>query len=63
MVLRHKVTPGEKPEEKEKWIHLVFTWSGKTLTLDIAESDRSVCSTHIMKTVVGSGADSLLLRV
>lgn len=24
----------------EKWIHLTFTWAGKTFTLDIAESDR-----------------------
>jgi hypothetical protein len=39
---RHdQVTPGERPEEKEKWIHLAFTWSGKSFTLDIAESDRS----------------------
>ena len=36
-----QVTPGERPEEKEKWIHLAFTWSGKSFTLDIAESDRS----------------------
>lgn len=59
MALCHKVIPGEKPEEKEKWIHLVFTWSGKNFTLDIAESDRSVCSTHIMG-AVGSGADTRL---
>ena len=59
MVSRHKVIPGEKLEEKEKWIHLVFTWSGKNFTLDIAESDRSVCSTHIMG-AVGSGADTRL---
>lgn len=24
----------------EKWIHLKFTWAGKTFDLDIAESDR-----------------------
>jgi ubiquitin-like domain-containing CTD phosphatase 1 len=26
----------------ERWIHLVFTWSGKPFTLDVAESDRYV---------------------
>ena len=43
---RNQVTPGEQPEEKEKWIHLAFTWSGKNFTLDIAESDRSELSVH-----------------
>ena len=41
-----QVTPGEKTEEKEQWIHLTFTWSKKNFTLDIAESDRSVCSVY-----------------
>ncbi|KZT09786.1 HAD IIID h [Laetiporus sulphureus 93-53] len=26
--------------DDERWIHLLFTWSGKPFTLDIAESDR-----------------------
>lgn len=39
-VISTEVTQGEEPEEKEKWIHLAFAWSGKNFTLDIAESDR-----------------------
>ncbi|KAL6301591.1 HAD IIID h [Sparassis latifolia] len=30
----------EPTDEAERWIHLLFTWSGKSLALDIAESDR-----------------------
>jgi len=33
-----EVTPGDAGSER--WIQLVFTWAGKTFTLDIAESDR-----------------------
>ena len=64
---RDQVAPGEKPEEKEKWIHLAFTWSGKNFTLDIAESDRSVCSAcpHRPPRTVGTSAEvgTVVLRV
>ncbi|KAH8099554.1 HAD-like domain-containing protein [Cristinia sonorae] len=26
--------------EREQWVHMIYTWSGKTFKLDIAESDR-----------------------
>ncbi|KAI0032824.1 HAD-like domain-containing protein [Vararia minispora EC-137] len=39
-----------QPEVQEIWVHLVFTWSGKLFTLDIAESDR----VHDLKAVLFS---------
>ncbi|KAI0934560.1 hypothetical protein AcW1_006045 [Taiwanofungus camphoratus] len=34
------VDPLPAESDSEQWIHLLFTWSGKPFTLDIAESDR-----------------------
>jgi hypothetical protein len=31
----------------EHWSTLQFTWAGKSLSLEVADSDRYVCFTHI----------------
>ena len=56
---RDQVTPDEEPEEKEKWILRAFAWPGKNFTLDIAESDRSVCSacSQCLPGTVGTSAE------
>ena len=40
----------DKPDDSgfvENWIKLIFTWSGKSFELEIADSDRCVCLINV----------------